>query len=282
MRRYWWLFTLFLYASQSAYADGRQLAAAESVRHSSQPRISIIIDDLGNRLKLGKRAIRMPGQLTYSILPYTPGAKRLAEFAKQHNKEIMLHLPMESDNGRPLGYGGLYQCMTRRDFRDTLLRNIKAIPYAKGVNNHMGSLLTRSKTMMSWLMADLARLEDIYFVDSVTTRDSQTLGQAQQHGVKHTRRNIFLDHSEDAASIRKQWRRLIKRARDKGSAVAIGHPRPQTIAVLEELLPTLEREGIKLVPVSELIEWQTQLANRSVPWQISSSHSPRLVKNSKP
>ena len=66
----------------------------------SQPPSSlvIIIDDLGNNLSLGHRAINLQGPLTYGILPSTPQAKNLAAAVLNsgNNKEIIIHMPMES------------------------------------------------------------------------------------------------------------------------------------------------------------------------------------------
>ena len=54
--------------------------------------------------------------------------------------------------------------------------------------------------------------------------------------------------------MRKQLERLKRRAIDEGQAVAIGHPYPETMALLEQALPELMAEGFELVPVSELVD----------------------------
>jgi polysaccharide deacetylase 2 family uncharacterized protein YibQ len=45
---------------------------------------------------------------------------------------------------------------------------------------------------------------------------------------------------------------LVQRARAEGFAVALGHPYPATLAVLERELPKLAQRGVQLVNVSEL------------------------------
>jgi polysaccharide deacetylase 2 family uncharacterized protein YibQ len=141
----------------------------------------------------------------------------------------------------------------------------------------MGSLLTEDEDKMSWLMQVLLTKGDLYFVDSRTTSDSRALQVAQEYGLDCATRDVFLDHDRDPEVIRKQFESLIKRARKKGSALAIGHPYPETMTVLEEMLPTLEAQGVKLVHVSELIEWRDD--QRRSKWLTSLSLSRKAVKN---
>lgn len=250
---------------------GATLNSDQTALATSKPTalISIIIDDLGDRLSAGRRAISLPGAFTYSFLPHTPFVKTLTRQANDLNKEIMLHLPMESEDGRRLGPGGLVECMTQAQFNHVVKENLRAIPYARGVNNHMGSLLTKRPILMDWLMQSIAENGHLYFVDSRTTKESVIPRYADNNYIVNASRDVFLDYlTEDAEVVRKQLRALIKRAKRKGSALAIGHPHPETLAVLEEVLPQFAAEGVRLVPVSELIRSRQQ---KSMAWHESLS-----------
>ena len=107
---------------------------------------------------------------------------------------------------------------------------------------------------MRWLMDRIHSTGDLFFVDSYTTHHSVAMDVAQQVGVPAVRRDIFIDHERDPAYMREQLERLKRRASAEGQAVAIGHPYPETIALLEEALPELLAEGYELVPVSELVD----------------------------
>jgi uncharacterized protein len=246
------------------------------------PHIAIIIDDLGDRLHDGKRVIQLHGKVTVGVIPYTPYARRLAQLAVINKKEIMLHLPMESIDERYLGRGGLHEDMDQAQFIQTLHETLDAVPGIRGVNNHMGSRLTQDATKMGWLMAGLLRHGELYFVDSRTTKASQADTVANEYGLEHASRDVFLDHDKDPTQIKKQWSYLLKLARRQGSALAIGHPYPETIEFLQQVLPALPDEDIDLVPVSELLQWRQ--TRRSLAWQTqpSSSHSRKAAKNSKP
>lgn len=245
-----------------------------------QPAISIIIDDLGNQKRNGLRAVELPGQLTYAILPHRPFTRLLAEHAYRHNKEVMIHMPMEAENGKAMGAGGLRVDMAELNFKSAVRANFNAVPHAVGFNNHMGSRLTASPAHMRWLMQASMFRDDLYFIDSRTTSQSVALEQAGKRRIRSSARDIFLDYQEDAGVVSEQLDKLVRQARNKGTALAIGHPYPATMEVLEQWLPNLEHYGIRLVPVSELINLRQQ--RRDSTWPMYSSHSPRAVKNSKP
>lgn len=257
------LFCLFA----SIEAQANEVTSEKKISYTDRavkPAISIIIDDLGYRLKAGTLAINLPGAVTYAILPHTPHASVLAKQASKLNKEVMLHLPMEAEGGKKLGPGGLTQCMTPEKFKATLNSSLASVPHVKGFNNHMGSFLTKSPMWMNELMQQVAG-KDIYFVDSKTTSNSVASRIARQKGVRQIDRDIFLDHYTSTEEIEKQLQRLIKKSRQKGYALAIAHPKPETIKVLKKWLPELEEMGIQLVPVSELIRLKDQ--RRLAAWQ---------------
>ena len=224
----------------------------------SQPkaRIALIIDDIGDNLHLGLRAIHLPGNVTCAFLPHTIYARQLSIAAHKRGKEVMLHLPMEPEEGKDPGPGALTLNMTRSEFIHTVESDLRAIPYATGINNHMGSLLTQHPGDMRWLMQDINRHGNLFFVDSRTTEFSVAQQVAQESGIPNIRRDVFLDNDQEAASIAEQFSRLITLARHRGSAVAIGHPHPATLKFLEGQLPHLAELGIQLVPVSDLIKFK--------------------------
>ncbi len=246
---------------------------------TAQPVVSIIIDDLGKRESSGRRAVDLPGPVACAFLPHARHSVSLATAAHGARKEVLLHLPMQSMDGRPLDPGALRLDMTEQEFGQMLAEDLAAIPYVSGINNHMGSLLTRHPGHMLWLMRALRRHGDLYFVDSRTTDATVARRLARETGVPSTERRVFLDNEAQPRAIAAQFERLIGLARREGAALAIGHPYPQTLAFLEQELPKLARRGVRLVPVAELIRLQQQ---EEQTWQASLSHSPRAARNSKP
>jgi polysaccharide deacetylase 2 family uncharacterized protein YibQ len=239
-----------------------------------QPVVAIIIDDLGNNRAEALATLALPGPLTTSFLPGTAYARPFAERAHAQGKEVMLHLPMQSIADRPLGPGGLTLDMNESEFVESLAQSLAEVPHVRGVNNHMGSLLTRHPGHMDWLMQRIARSPGLFFVDSRTTARTVAHRLAEERAVPYVARDVFLDaEPNDAAFVAAQMERLIATAQRRGSALGIGHPYPETLRVLETYLHALPGRGLRLVPVSELIE------HRSRPWQASSSPSPTAPRS---
>lgn len=219
-------------------------------------KVAIIIDDLGHNLKTGQQFIDLPYQLTYSILPHRPYSKQLADRAGSSGKEVMVHLPMQSstkvDN---LGAGGLTIELAKEEFKDVVEKSIRSIPYAKGVNNHMGSLLTRHPGHMTWLMEVIANYsQQFYFVDSRTTAKTVAGKIAKEHFVPNISRDVFIDNEISVEAIKKQLNDLIRIAKKKGFAVGIGHPYSATMQSLVEFLPTMGKHNVEIVPITTLID----------------------------
>jgi hypothetical protein len=141
--------------------------------------------------------------------------------------------------------------MASPDVEKTFAAMLDTVPYAAGVNNHEGSLGTADPQLMDELMP-LLRERNLFFIDSRTTAATVAETAARSAGVATTRRNIFLDDQQSVPAIRKQFALAIHDARQKGSALAIGHPHPETLEVLNEMLPEAERQGVHLVFASKL------------------------------
>ncbi len=274
MRRALLLLTIALAPLCGYSADGDDA----EIDNGNVPHISIIIDDMGNNLHDGRAAIALPGNLTFAILPHTTYSKRLATIAHNADKEVMLHQPMEAiSNNHLLGEGGITLDMSQEEIERTLRKNLASVPFSAGINNHMGSLMTRHSSNMGWLMAELQRRGSLYFIDSKTTPKSVAAQIAKKYDIPNAQRNVFLDNSVDPLYIKEQFNDLIRQAKLTGSAIGIGHPHSETTAVLAELLPTLEQHGIKLVPVSKIIQHREVWS--PIVWQASLSPSRLDLKN---
>jgi uncharacterized protein len=229
-----------------------------SITKSESAKLAIIIDDIGYNKKNGLAVAELPFKITLAVLPLTPHGKEIAEIAHSKGKEIMLHAPMSNERNIPLGPGGLTDNISESQLIDILNKDLADIPHVKGVNNHTGSQLTQNKKVMAWLMQYL-KLNQLYFIDSRTTAKTQALNQAQAHQLPSSKRDVFLDDHQEVNHIRKQLMTAMKIAKSQGSAIAIGHPYPETIQILKEAEGHSQLQFIELVLVSELlIEPQTQ------------------------
>lgn len=225
-----------------------------TTRGADIPAISILIDDLGYTYEQDMQAVQIRGALSYSFLPHTPYAKQLAALAHKLHKDVLLHLPMQSTEPLELGPGGLTMDMNAKQLRQIFHNSLEAIPHAIGINNHMGSLLTQHPGHMQWLMQAINEQGNLFFVDSFTVSKSVAQQIAEEHWVPSIKRDVFLDSDRSHSAIEQQFHRLLNIARKNGIALAIAHPYPETLTVLENFLPKLSKKGVRLVPVSQLIK----------------------------
>ncbi len=214
-------------------------------------KVAIVIDDIGYR-STDVSALRLPSQVAFSVLPHTPLGRELAEKGNQQQREILLHVPMESTRKLTLGPGALTSNMDENSVKNSLQASINDIPHVIGINNHMGSRLTQMSEPMSWTM-DFLKKNNLFFLDSRTSKYSQAEFIAQRTGVPTLRRHVFLDNNLNEDYIELQFEKLIDASKRHGSVIAIGHPHPQTITVLQKMLPTLAKHNIELVPVSQML-----------------------------
>ncbi len=219
-------------------------------------RAAILIDDLGYDLQVATRLIALQEPLTFAILPGERYSKIIAEKVTQAGYEVLLHQPME-----PLDYPknnpgkrAILMTMTSAEIKAMLLKNISDIPFAAGVNNHMGSKVTENEPKMREIMGVLKE-HNLLFVDSRTSGKSVAYKIAKKMGLRAAYNQVFLDNESNLEYIKKQLDLVAKIAMKNGRVVAIGHcERKETLLALQEKLPEFKKMGIAIVPVSQLVE----------------------------
>jgi polysaccharide deacetylase 2 family uncharacterized protein YibQ len=214
------------------------------------PRVAIVIDDLGPSKKLAAQVLNIGSPITLSILPQQSYTVWIAEQGKRRGLDVIVHLPMEATRPLKLGEGGLYTWMSDSEIKYTVEENIRSVPYITGASNHMGSAFTKDARAME-IVVRVLKSHGLFFLDSLTTPESVAFRLAQEAGITAARRDVFLDDSNSKQDIEVQWNRLIKIARKEGHAIALGHPRENTIEVLENVLRN--NKDVVVVPLSDLI-----------------------------
>ena len=214
-------------------------------------RLAIVMDDLGGDPAQADALFRLSYPMTISILPHHSSSTVIAEEAHRRGYEVMLHLPMASNAGDKDETIELHPGMDSAAVETTFDAMLGTVPYAAGVNNHEGSLGTSDQKLMDELMPLLHR-NKLFFIDSRTTAATVAESAAHSAGVPAASRDVFLDDDQSAVAVQKQFLLAIHEAREKGSALAIGHPHPETLRVLSEMLPEAQRQGVALVYASDM------------------------------
>lgn len=220
-------------------------------------KIAIIVDDLGaneDEVVWGLLNIEQP--LTFSILPGLKFSKEIADLAQQRGQEVMLHLPME-----PYGYPkedpgseAIFVKLSQKEIQRRTHQALDSVPHVKGVNNHMGSKATEDSRVMRNVLKELES-KGLYFVDSRTSSKSVAYELAQRMRVKAAEVQVPLDNEPRYDLIREKVEEMVQVAVAEGGVVVRGHVQyPQTLQVLKEVLPALEKKGFEFVHASQLVE----------------------------
>lgn len=229
-----------------------EIAVASAEGNSGRPRLAIIIDDIGSDKFAAEMLLKLPYPLTLSILPAQAHSIDIADEAYRRGDQVMLHLPMEFEGNKAKAEPvELRVGMSTAQVDDLLAEMLGEVPHVVGVNNHEGSLATTEPQLMSELMADL-RQRGLFFIDSRTTAATVAFTTAKEAGVPAASRKVFLDDVETRAAILHQLNLAALDAAQDGSAIAIGHPHPATLAALKEDLPRLNSR-VRLVFASSLV-----------------------------
>ena len=217
-------------------------------------RAAIVIDDLGQDLEAARKLLTLPYPLTFSVLPHLRYSQSTAEEVHRAGREVMLHLPMEAEPGaHPLpGEGTIRTGMSNAEVHGVVQNDLASVPFAAGVNNHMGSLATRNRPLMADVMKVLAERQ-LYFIDSRTTANTVALEAARRQGLPAFYRAVFLDDTETLPYTLGQLREFRRFVEERGAGLAIGHPHATTLEALVRFLPELEQADIELVEASELV-----------------------------
>lgn len=217
------------------------------------PQLALIVDDCGQWLDTERGFVALDVPLTLSVLPDVPYTGEIAREASDAGKGVMLHLPMETLSGLNPGPGKVTTEMSDSQIVAQVQDDLAQVPLARGVNNHEGSKASADARVMRDVVGVLAQ-HGLFFIDSRTNSASVGYETARAAGVPAASRDVFLDNRADVGYSEAQLLAAAAIARRTGSAIAIGHPRPTTLAAVEALIPKLEASGIHFVLAQELVE----------------------------
>ena len=229
---------------------------AEPAEADQGPMLAIVVGDLGYDPVRDADWLNVPARVTLAILPFGPSSSTMASSAQDRGHCVILHVPMEprsaivDDRMEPylMRVG-----MERGEISEMLLRMVQEIPHAVGAMNHMGSAFTTDQESMEYF-AEALREREFFFVDGMTAPGSLGLSVSRKVGIPVVRRDIFLDYDPSPAAMRRRWNEAVLLAKKKGSALLICQGRRETLDMLSSLLPEIQKEGVRLVAVTELFD----------------------------
>jgi uncharacterized protein len=225
--------------------------------NKEKPKVVIIVDDLGLNKEPIDRLLEIPASLSFAVLPNLPYSQYAARMAYKKGRDVILHLPMEPMDssgytGADAGDGVLLVGLSKDKILSKLEKDLASVPYINGVSNHMGSKFTENGELME-LILERIKSKGLFFVDSKTSPRTTGFQIAKKLGMKTAERDVFLDEGSQGASyVRSQIERLINVSKRKGYAIGICHPYPDTVKVLTQMIPEVEKE-VEIIPISGVV-----------------------------
>lgn len=246
-------FILFCFLTPTIHGKTKDLKAA------------IIIDDFGGGIGGVEEFLEGDISITAAVMPFTEHAKDHAVWAHRNGIEVMVHLPMQPKKGKRswLGPKPITTDLSKKEVKKRVIEAIESVPYAKGLNNHMGSLAVEDEDIVRAIV-EVLKERKMYIVDSGTSPKSKFPQIAKELDVPILERDVFLDDISSTSYVKKQMMRLAKITEKKGYGIAIGH-----VGITGELcssgvfesMDTFKKKNIRIVPVSELLSKQIRKQN---------------------
>ena len=235
-------------------SEGKKPAASKA-KAARAPRLAIIIDDIGYADLVSGQLRELGIPLTAAVIPDAPYARSEAQRLHDYGLEEIIHLPMQPLDPANHHPRDQFILIDSSDAEiEALLQNAMAVvPYARGVNNHMGSLLTSDQQVMRRVLG-LIKEHGLFFIDSKTTTATVAHAVARALKVRTALRDVFLDDVQTYEHASAQIRRLVELARLHGHALAIGHPFPSTLAALRDNISWLKQQKVDIVFASAILE----------------------------
>ena len=222
-----------------------------------KPKIVFVVDDIGEHDRFKKELAALGSKVTYAILPLRDFSLYFSEQGKRAHADVILHLPLETvHTDKSPGQGLITGVMSDEEILGMLKKDLASIPGHVGVNNHMGSKGTSDRRLMTIILCELKR-QRLLFFDSHTTSKSVAPEICHAIGLPFLKCGLFLDNDNTVRAIKAQLAELRRIAREQGTAVAIGHYRKNTLEVLAEEIPRLEKEGFEIISLRNVLKIQT-------------------------
>lgn len=245
----------YLFGSLAGFNSFSKVFALENPQNKSvfKPQLALIIDDIGYSSSAARQFLKPGIPITFAVLPRLPNSHNLAIELRYKGHEIMLHQPMEPYNSDfDPGPGALYVGYDSSRIVEIMDENISEIPYAIGVNNHMGSKFTASQAEIKEAL-NVIKQKKLFFVDSLTSSHSKAYKTARKLHISTAFRNIFLDNNLDESAIIFQLYKLQQHALKYGRAVGIGHPYPETAQAIMKFISKFGVSDVTFVHASRIL-----------------------------
>ncbi len=221
---------------------------------SDNPVIVIIIKGLGLSASTTERALELPTDVTLGFSPYSPSIEEWVDRAKKTGHEIVLGVPMETENyniNDPGPYA-LIKASSKEDNITRLKMLLGLIDGYSAIYSNQKEVFSNSINSVKPILEELKKQRK-YYIYGKGYADFSLIQVANGLNYPLLVNDVLLDDDISSKAINQKLRDIEKIAKEKGYVVAMAHPYPITIRMLERWLPDVEEKGLKIVPASFLL-----------------------------
>ena len=228
---------------------------SESQGTVARTRIALVVGGLGISQTGSQSAIEvLPNGITLAFSPIGNSLQRWMQKARKEGHEIALQIPLQ-----PIGYpavnpgrGTLIKDATVGENLDNLRWALGRVTNYPVVISYLGGGIASDDAAMEPILTEI-RDRGLAWVDDGTVAASISLDIAERIKLPNAIGNIHIDADRNPGKIRSQLKGLELLAERRGYAIGTATAFPETVRELSLWVKQLDKKGIQLVPLSNLV-----------------------------
>lgn len=233
------------------------IAAAETVQPaaiSDLPAVVIIMKGLGLSASTTEAALQLPTEVTFGFSPYAPSLVRWSKIAHQQGREFLLQVPMETYDTRT-NNPGPYALMSASPKEDNITRLKMLLSLTnnyEGIYSDQNEKFSHNIASIRPILKELKKM-GVYYVYGNGYSNHTMIQTADDIDYPMLISDMVIDSDISVEGINDGIKKMVNLAKRKGYVVAMAHPYPMTIRILEQWLPDASEQGVRVMPVSALL-----------------------------
>jgi hypothetical protein len=221
-------------------------------------RLALVLFGFGEDAAQADSFFTLRAPFAVAVVPGARESGRVLDLARDRQREVVLHLPLEPINYPRInpGPGTLLVSMSPRRIASTVRKHLSRAGAVAAVANHMGSLATQDMTVMTALYRELKRRR-VAFLHMSPAPGAVCKTLAADMGINYAEPDEVVDREarvDDATALERRWSELLKEARARGRLVVMMRATPLTRRWLPQALAAKRLGGVDVVPLTALLE----------------------------
>ena len=218
------------------------------------PVVVIVVKSLGLSSSSTNNAMDLPNNVTFGFSPYSPNIKKWSEETNKSGHEIILNIPMETENYN-FNNPGPFALLTGLSNAENVARLKNLLSLVDGysaVYSDNGEIFTQSSSYAKPIL-QMLKEEGKYFLYGNGYANHSIIQLSERLVYPLLASDILLDENISKKNIAAKMHEAEQVARERGYVVIMARPYPLTVRMLQEWIPFIEKKGLNVRPASSLL-----------------------------